>query len=98
MPPHPPPHQEPPEAAGASAWGAAAAFAGSSWGGAMLWWNDRVLSPDFLGGTARSSLVRAEPVEDGVAMSAPLLLLEAAEDEDSLGVFGRLVGRRPSGL
>jgi hypothetical protein len=94
MPPQLPPHHEPP-AGLASACGDAA-LRGSSSVGAKLWWKDRVLSPDFLGAAGLSSLVRAEPVEEGVTTPAVRRLLEAVDD-DSLGVFGRDEGRGTSG-
>lgn len=65
--------------------------------GAKLWWNDRVLSPDFRGADGFSSLVRAEPVEEGVTTPAVRRLLEAVDDDDNFGVFERLDGRGASG-
>jgi hypothetical protein len=73
--------------------GGGAAFAGSSCVAAKLWWKLRALSPDFRGAACLSSLVRVEPVDDGVAVRR---LLEAVDD-DSLGVLERLVGRGTSG-
>jgi hypothetical protein len=64
--------------------------------GAKLWWKDGALSPDLRGGADRSSLVRAEPVDEGVPAPAVRRLLEAVDD-DSLGVLGRLAGRATSG-
>ena len=50
-----------------------------------------MLSPDFLGADGRlSSLVRADPVEEGVATPGARRLLEAVDDDDTLGVLGRL--------
>jgi hypothetical protein len=95
MPPHPP-HPQPLPACLGSGGG----FAGSSSVGAKLWWNERALSPDLrgAGGWALSSLVRVEPLEDGVATPALRALLDVVDDDDSFGVLGRLIGRGNSGL
>jgi hypothetical protein len=87
-----PPHQLPLDCAGSGA-----GFGGSSSVGAKLRWKLLALSADFLGGCALSSLVLADPVDDGVAMPVRRGLLEVVDDEDSLGVLGRLAGRRISG-
>lgn len=95
-PPHHPPFPPPPPATpacfGDSAGGGgllSSAAAASSDVGVSPWWNERVLSADFLGGGATgrdvSPLLRAELVDVGVAASR--LLVPA-----SFGVWGRLGG------